>query len=593
MNPIKIEKNAIGELKNMINSHNKMDDFINVNDKEPSWDGYIYLYTNEDLKAENIKYKIPVQVKGKNDQKLLDKGLNEGKINYPVKYKHFKNYYNDAGIFYFVIVISDDGKTKAIFYNALTTIKLKRILELIKKRKKILNEDSTKNITLQLIKDENELYLALNRFGNNREQQGSGNGEIIKNAITINDINKLKNIRLQVYSNESLFDINNKISTGEICLYGQISDLNIWLPFELKNQENFNFQKNINQNIGCSKKIYYTKSIVEALKKNEIIVNLSENLKFIINNEKKSKDYLKIDLNFNTVGSIKSICYDLEFIETLLEEKHLYINNELACELKDIDISIDEMEVFKNYNKALSYFNINYNKKVMDFKEEDWEFINTLEDIYLGNIADFKEEYRVYNLHIDEKIIQFLFFKKEKGNIIVDNTAIPKNVELTIKDEKNNKHKIPFFMEYKREDWNRLYDFEEELLLNEIKKNDFDNFTEDMFYNLFVELLASYDINKNEKYYNMANLICDKLLEFNPNNEYGIINKFQMLKRKGDLTEKQLDELDNMLNNNSDKMSICAIHILLENKRQAKNVFNDLTEEEKDIFKNFPIYNLL
>lgn len=114
-----------------------------------------------------------------------------------------------------------------------------------------------------------------------------------------------------------------------------------------------------------------------------------------------------------------------------------------------------------------------------------------------------------------------------------------------------------------------------------------------MFYNLFIELLASYDINKNEKYYNMANLICNKLLEVNPNNKYGIINKFQLLKRKGDLTEEQLKELDNMLNNNSDKMLICAINILLENKYQAKKVFKDLTEEEKNVFENFPIYNLL
>ena len=247
---------------------------------------------------------------------------------------------------------------------------------------------------------------------------------------------------MRIYSNESLFDINNKISTGEICLYGEISDLNIWLPFELKEQKNFNLKRNISQNIGCSKKIYYTKTIVEALNKNEITVNLSENLKLIINNEKDSKDYLKIDLNFNTAGSIKSICYDLEFIERLSEEKQLYINNKLACELKDIDISIDEMEVFKTFNKALSSFNINYNKKVLDFKEEDWKFINTLADIYLGNINDFKEEYKVYNLPIGEKIIQFLFFNKEKGNIIVDNTTLPKNIEFTIDDEEHNEHKI-------------------------------------------------------------------------------------------------------------------------------------------------------
>ena len=58
MNSLKIEKGAILALKDMIYLHNNMDDLINNNDKEPSWDGFIYLYTNEDLKVENIKYRI-------------------------------------------------------------------------------------------------------------------------------------------------------------------------------------------------------------------------------------------------------------------------------------------------------------------------------------------------------------------------------------------------------------------------------------------------------------------------------------------------------------------------------------------------------
>ena len=207
MNSLKIEKGAILALKDMIYLHNNMDDLINNNDKEPSWDGFIYLYTNEDLKVENIKYRIPVQVKGKNNEELLEKGLTKGKVYYPVEYKHLKKYFEDGGIVYFVIVISDDGEKKAIFYNALTTIKLKRILKELVNKRKVLKEDSTKNITLQLIKDKNELFQVLDRFGYNKEQQGSGNGEIIKRAITIKDIDKLKNIRLRIYSNESLFDM--------------------------------------------------------------------------------------------------------------------------------------------------------------------------------------------------------------------------------------------------------------------------------------------------------------------------------------------------------------------------------------------------
>ena len=71
MNSIKIEMGAVLALKNVIQLNDLMKEYINDNDKEPSWDGFIYLYKSDDMKAENIKYRIPVQVKGKNQEDLL------------------------------------------------------------------------------------------------------------------------------------------------------------------------------------------------------------------------------------------------------------------------------------------------------------------------------------------------------------------------------------------------------------------------------------------------------------------------------------------------------------------------------------------
>ena len=99
MNSIKIEKGAIEALKRIIRLHDKMDEYLNSNDKEPSWDGNILTYNKSDLKVENVKYSIPTQVKGKNDEKLLKRS----RITYPVEYKHLRNYFNNNGVFYVVI----------------------------------------------------------------------------------------------------------------------------------------------------------------------------------------------------------------------------------------------------------------------------------------------------------------------------------------------------------------------------------------------------------------------------------------------------------------------------------------------------------
>ena len=91
----------------------------------------------------------------------------------------------------------------------------------------------------------------------------------------------------------------------------------------------------------------------------------------------------------------------------------------------------------------------------------------------------------------------------------------------------------------------------------------------------------------------MADLIADKLLEVDPSNEYWKINKFQMLKRKGKLTDEDLNEIYSMEENTKDDMVICAVNILLDNKYKAKRKISELSQEKRKMFMDFPIYNLL
>jgi hypothetical protein len=110
---------------------------------------------------------------------------------------------------------------------------------------------------------------------------------------------------------------------------------------------------------------------------------------------------------------------------------------------------------------------------------------------------------------------------------------------------------------------------------------------------LLVEVLAAYDTTKNEKYYDMAEMISEKLLEVSPENDYWKINKMQILKRKRDLSEDELQELEYMEEQTNDSQVLCAVNILMDNKRKAKKELDRMLEEDKKAFLTFPIYNLL
>ena len=95
-----IETISVNAVKNSIVTSDILDQFISENDKEPSWDGHIYIYKNKNKRKSELKGRIPVQVKGKecND-------FSNNKIKYVISISDLKNYLNDGGIILFLVYI--------------------------------------------------------------------------------------------------------------------------------------------------------------------------------------------------------------------------------------------------------------------------------------------------------------------------------------------------------------------------------------------------------------------------------------------------------------------------------------------------------
>ena len=88
----KTEHRAVNALEAIIDEHSIMDHQINGNDKEMSWDGYIWLYkeNNGDQSKQNFDARVPVQIKGHNDFK--QKYIRKDRIKYSVKLADLEAY---------------------------------------------------------------------------------------------------------------------------------------------------------------------------------------------------------------------------------------------------------------------------------------------------------------------------------------------------------------------------------------------------------------------------------------------------------------------------------------------------------------------
>lgn len=125
-----VEILATSYVKETIAATDLLSPCINEGDKEPSWDGNIYLYSNAAQKKAGVK-KIPVQVKGKTEN------THPNQITYRMDVDDIDNYLRDGGIILFVVYISKDGKKNRIYYECLLPIKIRVLKEQNKGKKKI------------------------------------------------------------------------------------------------------------------------------------------------------------------------------------------------------------------------------------------------------------------------------------------------------------------------------------------------------------------------------------------------------------------------------------------------------------------------
>ena len=129
-----IEGEAVDFIKTEIRKSKRMFPYIDDNDRTPSWDGNIFLYSNSSGEKSNLLGKIPVQVKGHNI-----KSFPKGNMKYRAEMADLRNFYNDKGVLFFVVCLREleaGGFEKKGYYTCLPIAKLKKCLRKERGRQK-------------------------------------------------------------------------------------------------------------------------------------------------------------------------------------------------------------------------------------------------------------------------------------------------------------------------------------------------------------------------------------------------------------------------------------------------------------------------
>lgn len=113
-------------------------------------------------------------------------------------------------------------------------------------------------------------------------------------------------------------------------------------------------------------------------------------------------------------------------------------------------------------------------------------------------------------------------------------------------------------------------------------------------YTIFLlEVLNAYDETRETKWLELAEMIITLIIsKQKENNNIDIINKYQILRRKRKLTDKEKNELKNIYDSDDNIMVKASCAILIGNSYDFKFNFEKLNKKEKEEFPKYPIYNL-
>lgn len=579
--------------------------YINERDKEPSWDGNIYVYPNGNNKKAELIAKVPVQVKGK--MKMLSKKTNN--LNFPADISDLNNYSNDGGVIYFVVVLGND-KNKTIFYKSLLPFDLQKLL-------KNSGRAKTKNITLhKLPNNDNAIRQIFLSFAADRKRQASQLVWTEKQAVeAVKDGASFKFHIQPKNAVRNHFEAIREATTQSFYLYVETKD-GVEIPFQ-KFEEDYDIMANtvIDMPVFVGDVKYYD-HIRFGYENGKSFVYIGNAIKipFTEEGEKPKKHTFKYTLT----GTLSKRIADSDFILALSQHKRIRIGDDAIT----FDISMDNgKEIsglrqlntdFKRIKSALDYFGVHTDLDMSNLTEEDYRTIYDLIRAENGNIITFKEKdlpgLFYSNKKIGNVVIRLVAKKDENNDGYRLSSAFSDNAHVMLKFFDSNGKEIivnpwSLFLHMKADDF-LCSNIEYDTIVNSIiamKPNDMMlsiTFSETKnlgAYSMLLEIITAYDSQneKNKKLLqfaiDIANVICDKTKD-----PGALINKLQAVKRQRSLTNDEIASLVSLRNKKKQTVIIkCAVSILLGETNTAKKFLDVLSEEDKRQITDYPIYNLL
>lgn len=584
-----IETLSVNAVRDSVVLSDFLDQFIADNDKEPSWDGFVYIYSDKSKKKEKLKGRIPVQVKGTENN-----DFSKEEITFPVSTNDLTNYLNDGGAVFFVVYIGHNGLTRQIYYAELPPIKLRVYLAEAKGKK-------SKSIKLKKFPtDPDEKAMIFFQCLENCQKQASFLSAQLFSLEELESQGVLEGITVPI-STVGGIDPKTALLKNEVYIYAKIKGSAIPQPIEvipqgLMTQETREALVSVGE-----KQFYSTVKIVQDAATRTTVLGES----FSIKAHKHDKT---VKISYKNSDKLRTLIVDLDFFLSYIEAGSFQWNGvDFPFDYNSADLSnfkVEEERTRLEYaNKIVALLDLLGCKKDLNIKslgDKDWKHIEYL----VTALVDKKPVEHLRNdlppiLIMDIGKLEFIVcLQKVKGKDNTYNIFDFFNTELSLVYENESGEKMPTsqYAILHADDLIKADNIRYDVLLPSFQ-NAVQHKESIIRANYFLlELLEAYDKdNSKTEFLSVARSFSNWIFDSNDETlpyDVKLLNKLQIEKRERALTMDEVKELFRIIETPGVREDVLVgAYLLLDQQIAAELHFEKFGKQLQEEFKKYPIFH--
>ena len=591
-----IEEKALNHFKTFIEDSKVISQYLDDNDKEPCWDGHLYLYADGIRDKEHLQGRVPVQIKGTEVGHFVTK-----KWKFKLEKADLKAYLEEP-TFFIVCQVKKNSKERMLFFREL-------LPDLVNKLLRDMGKNATRMtlfhpLTEDLKEFEDQLMVFLS---NSKKMISFAHSKLLSMEEALKKgIKDFSFIAPSKYADR--LQLMKYLSTHSSYIYAKISkELDIDMPLS-NGPGRFIFQRDDDGEVRVGDKVYF-KGYHNEIKDGRIFIKIGNVM--TINMPMDNTDieqatvklttkakYLKESINeaefgvaLNDTGVLSVGMIDLQM--KVHEKEYVEELRQKLIRWKELDNVLDKLHVTKPFDLTAITDN---QGKLIDI---------LIETVGKGNMVNLPGQEATLLLWEIGNIKLLLWCEVGKDGMCAIGDFFDRSIRIAYKiseDETINVSPYSYLQLDKL--WEKVdnIDFDNIIASAEEAARQHEYCYMMSNYDVLAMITAAdalekTDVERSKKLLEEALKLDEWLIGKEPKDEMRplhIINKMQILKRQRDLTADECQTLEDMLNNEfAGDMAKAGVFLLLDRKEDFRQLFETMQEDEKKSVKEFPIWRFV